>query len=218
VKDGPPKLSVAQWCTFLLASFSYAVLTVAFSMSVDYTTVNDAAILTNSQSLLLVVAKLCLGNSVHYLESTGVLVAFGGAYLCSRDSSEAAQIMDDHTNPWLSLYGDGLAVLSAIGGLGYIMLGKSLRNHVEVYVFMTLNMLIGSTMILSFMTLTGQTWTFDRHIDHGMFGWMNLTADRIVVELCVVFICNLCGTMGYVRAFKYFSSVIIAVAALLEPV
>ena len=218
VKDGPPKLSLAQWCTFLLASFSYCVLTVAFSMSVDYTTVNDAAILTNSQSLLLVVAKLCMGSSVHYLESSGVLVAFGGAYLCSRDSSEAVDDGSEDHNPWMSLYGDSLALLSAIGGLGYIMLGKSLRNHVEVYVFMTLNMLVGSTLILSFMTLTGQEWTFDRHIDHGMLGWMNWSVDRIVVELCVVFICNLMGTMGYVRAFKYFSSVIIAVAALLEPV
>ena len=218
VKDGPPKLSTAQWCTFLLASFSYCVLTVAFSMSVDYTTVNDAAILTNSQSLLLVIAKLCMGSSVHYLESSGVLVAFGGAYLCSRDSSEAVDDGSEDHDPWMSLYGDSLALLSAIGGLGYIMLGKSLRNHVEVYVFMTINMLVGSTLILLFMTATGQTWTFDRHIDHGVFGWMNWSVDRIVVELCVVFICNLMGTMGYVRAFKYFSSVIIAVAALLEPV
>eukprot|EP00977_Amphora_coffeiformis_P011155 scaffold2667_cov237-Amphora_coffeaeformis.AAC.4 len=33
-----------------------------------------------------------------------------------------------------------------------------------------------------------------------------------------VVICNVLGTMGYVRAFAHFSSVIIAVAALAEPV
>ena len=51
-----------------------------------------------------------------------------------------------------------------------------------------------------------------------MYGWLNWSVDRLPIELCVVLICNICGTMGYVRAFKYFSSVIIAVAALLEPV
>lgn len=69
--DGPPRLSLAQWCTFLCASFSYSVLTVAFSASVDYTTVNDAAILTNSQSLLLVIAKLVIGSNVVFLEWSG---------------------------------------------------------------------------------------------------------------------------------------------------
>jgi hypothetical protein len=69
--DGPPRLSLAQWCTILCASFSYSVLTVAFSASLNYTTVNDATILTNSQSLLLVVAKLVIGGDVVFLEWSG---------------------------------------------------------------------------------------------------------------------------------------------------
>jgi hypothetical protein len=69
--DGPPRLSLAQWCTFVCASFCYSVLTVAFSASLDYTTVNDATILTNSQSLLLVIAKLVIGSNVVFLEWSG---------------------------------------------------------------------------------------------------------------------------------------------------
>jgi len=42
--------------------------------------------------------------------------------------------------------------------------------------------------------------------------------DRFPLELMTVLICNALGTMGYVRAFAHFSSVIIAVAALAEPV
>jgi drug/metabolite transporter (DMT)-like permease len=98
------------------------------------------------------------------------------------------------------------------------MLGKSLRDHVDVYVFMTINMFLGSHMILFYMWCTNDPFTHDADIDHGIYGWIHTDFDRLPVELCVVFICNLCGTMGYVRAFKYFSSVIIAVAALLEPV
>jgi drug/metabolite transporter (DMT)-like permease len=166
-------------------------------MSVDYTTVNDAAILTNSQSLLLVIAKFCIGSPVHIMESAGVAVAFGGAFMCSRDSSEAVKSMSDETtSPWTSVYGDCLALLSAVGGLGYIMLGKSLRSHVEVYVFMTLNMILGNQMILLFMWLTGQEFSFDRHIDHGVFGWANWDPNRLPIELAVVFLCNIMGTMG----------------------
>jgi drug/metabolite transporter (DMT)-like permease len=145
-------------------------------------------------------------------------VAFVGAFMCSRDSAETISSSHQDTPVWYSLFGDSLAILSALGGLGYIMLGKSLRDHVEVYVFMTINMLVGSHMILFYMYCTNDTFTFDAHIDHGVYGWTHTDFDRLPVELCVVFICNLCGTMGYVRAFKYFSSVIIAVAALLEPV
>ena len=59
----------------------------------------------------------------------------------------------------------------------------------------------------------------DRHIDHGMFGYFHTSQfDRLPLELMTVVICNVMGTMGYVRAFAYFSSVIIAVAALAEPV
>lgn len=68
------------------------------------------------------------------------------------------------------------------------------------------------------MWLTGDPYSWDRHIDHGVFGYFNNQFDRLPLELMTVVICNVMGTMGYVRAFAHFSSVIIAVAALAEPV
>ena len=47
---------------------------------------------------------------------------------------------------------------------------------------------------------------------------MHLDVDRLPVELIMVVACNIFGAMGYVRCMHYFSTVVIAVATLLEPV
>jgi NADH:ubiquinone oxidoreductase subunit 4 (subunit M) len=48
---------------------------------------------------------------------------------------------------------------------------------------------------------------------------MNISEfDRLPLELVTVVVCNLMGTMGYVRAMKDFDNLIISVAALMEPV
>lgn len=69
------------------------------------------------------------------------------------------------------------------------------------------------------MWCIGDFFSWDRHVDHGVFGYFHTSQfDRLPLELMTVVICNVMGTMGYVRAFAHFSSVIIAVAALAEPV
>lgn len=45
--DGMPQLTILQWWTFLCASASYAVLCVAFALSINYTSVANATVLTN---------------------------------------------------------------------------------------------------------------------------------------------------------------------------
>lgn len=156
-----------------------------------------------------------LGNKVVFLESFGVAVAFTGAVLAGKDAAEGEKVDESLL---LNLWGDFLGLLSSCGGLGYIILGKSLRAHMPVLVFMVLNMTMASLLILFYMWLVGQEISWDRHINHGVVGWMNLQGDRLPLEAATVIVCNVLGTMGYVRAFKYFSSVIIAVAALMEPV
>ena len=218
IVEGFPRLSKTQWFVFLVSSASYAVLCVAFAMSINYTSVANATILTNSQSVLLVISKLLMGSHVVCWEGVGVFVAFAGAVLCSRDATQTSQQLDRQVQWWLSLWGDCLGLISSVGGIGYIVLGKRLRSIMPVLVFMVLNMTVASFLILAFMYAVGQEVSFDRHADHGVLGWMNLQADRLPLEMLTVVVCNLMGTMGYVRAFKYFSSVIIAVAALMEPV
>ena len=146
-----------QWLTFVVAAASYAVLCVAFSMSVNYISVADATILTNSQSILLVAVKLGAGQSVLFVELLGVLVAFSGGILCARESAQGQH--GPAMSAWWSVWGDVLGLISSMGGIGYIVLGKSLRAHMPVIVFMVLNMLTASFIILYAHTMYTQMHT-----------------------------------------------------------
>jgi len=115
IKDGWPKLTWAQWATFVCAASSYSVLCVAFAMALQFTTVANATILTNSQSILLVAAKLLFGYHVLFLEGFGVAVAFLGGVLCAKES---AGLEGAPANGWLSVWGDCLGLISAAGGMG----------------------------------------------------------------------------------------------------
>jgi drug/metabolite transporter (DMT)-like permease len=118
---GIPHLTGAQWGTFLMSAASYSVLCASFSMSINYTSVANATILTNSPSILHVLGKLLTGHPVVFLEGFGVFVAFAGAVLSAKDSAKSEETDE---SAWLSLWGDTLGIISSSGGIGYIVLWK----------------------------------------------------------------------------------------------
>jgi len=232
---GIPKLTTPQWFTFFLSTFCYSVMSIGFCLSLDYTAVGNAVILSNSLALILLVGKLFTGTPVTVLELTGAMVAFGGAVLCSRDAAdgEAADNINSNINDTIdqlavtgsaglgkTFIGDLLAIVSAIGGVGYVTFAKTSRAHMPLYIFMFLTMTMGCAMVLTFQVVVLQeTVTWDCDITHGIGGflvWQRF--DRLPLELMMVVICNLAGTMGYVRAMPHFDSLVICSVQLLEPV
>ena len=213
--DGHPSMSWRHWVAFLLMATCYVVMTVGFAMALEYTAVGNAVILANSQSILLLAGKLFVGEAVTTMEGTGAVVAFTGAVLCSRDSEEVAPTsIGDRT-----LFGDLLAFVSALGGVGYLVLAQPLRSEMNLFVFMAANMLVGTLLIVLFMTLVlGEEVSMGMDSRIGIFGWLEPQIDRLPLELVIVLVCNLLGTLGYIRAMQYFDNVVISVAALLEPV
>lgn len=189
---GIPKLTSPQWFTFLLATACYDVMTLAFVISLSYTAVGNAVILANSLALILLIGKIFVGDPVSLLEGAGAIVAFGGAILCSKDSADNME----GTN---TLLGDALAMLSAVGGVGYLIFAKSVRNHMPMYIFMFLTMSVGAFLAWVFQVfILGEETSFDMNYNHGIWGFLNPLPDRLPLELVTVLICNLCGTMGYV--------------------
>jgi drug/metabolite transporter (DMT)-like permease len=211
--NGVPHMNKAQWITFLLATFFYCTMCLCFVLALDFTSVGTAVILANSQALLLIVGKLFVGAPVSFMEGSGAIVAFSGAILCSKDASGEGSTVRSG-----ALIGDFLAILSSFGGVGYLVFAQSTRAHMTLFVFMFLTMSVGCLMILFFQIFVmGEDVTFDMERETGIWSFLNLQKDRLPLELTMVVVCNLLGTMGYVRSMQYFDNLVISTAGLMEP-
>jgi len=209
-RDGFPRLNYSQWVMLLLTAGSYAALCVFFVWSLKYTAVGNAIILSNSQSLMLLVGKIFVGEQVTTVEGVGAIVAFFGAVLCSKDSSEGST-----AGGLATILGDTYAILSALAGVAYLVFAKTIRSSMDLYVFMFFVMFIGSLESLLFVAIVGEPISLDFDVNTGIFGWVNLQQDRLPLELIMVVLCNLFGAMGYVRAMHFFDNLVISVAALM---
>eukprot|EP00978_Attheya_sp_CCMP212_P036053 scaffold160925_cov52-Attheya_sp.AAC.1 len=191
-KDGLPKLNLGQWMTFTMAAVCFVVHTLLFVIALNYTTIGNAVIFTNSQAVLLLIGKAFVGEPVVLVEGAGAMVAFAGAMVCVSDSGESSQ-SEDHNSR--AMWGDTLALCSAVAGVGYLTFAKAIRPYMNV----------------------STPFSFSRDPYHGLFGWTAWRFDRLAVLVWLILICNLIGTMGFVRAMKHLDNIIIAVATLMEP-
>ena len=163
-RDGlPTTLHGPQLFTLFLTAASYATMGSGFVMALEYTSVGNTVILSNSQSILLLVGKIFVGQRILALEAAGAILAFCGAALCSQDladrGSPPSLSGNDMNNTYdghnlLTLWGDFLALVDAMGGVCYLVFAKTIRPHISLYLFMFLIMLLGSTLILIFMIIT----------------------------------------------------------------
>ena len=213
-----PKLTGSQWMTFLSASVCFFLHTLLLFTALTMTSIGNAVIGANSQALLLVLAKLVTGQEVVWMEGFGVLVAFAGCILCSGDEAhEKEEDEDDNTSSATATIGDLLALGSAATGVCYLTFAKAVRSHMSVTVFMFMVMCTGSCLCFLYIASTSVEWTFDNDPRTGLFGWLTMVNNQVFILLYIAVVCNVVGTMGFVRAMEYFENIIIAVATLLEP-
>jgi drug/metabolite transporter (DMT)-like permease len=83
-----PTMTVGMWLTFLAAVVCYSIHALLFIMALEYTAIGNALIFANSQALLLIIGKACVGERIHILEGMGVIIAFCGAILCSTEQEK----------------------------------------------------------------------------------------------------------------------------------
>ena len=216
-RDGFPQLSLIQWALLITTAALYASMCVLFVWALELTAVGNAVIFSNSQSLLLLAGKMFVGQHVTRLEGTGALIAFSGAILCSKDSADTAH-SEASTSVLSTFMGDFYAIASALAGVAYLVLAKTVRPMMDLYVFMFFIMFVSAVETLICVRIRGEHVSWDMDSSHGVFGWLTLLGDRLPLELLMAVICNLFGAMGYVRAMHYFDNLVISVATLMEPV
>lgn len=211
-KYGLSRLVQVRLYTLGAAVICFVGAALAFVTALQYTSVGIAVNFANSQALLMILGKLVTGQHVHWMEASGVVVAFVGGMLCSLDTSHESEAERSHG--W---YGESLAMISGIFGVGYLTTAKAIRSDLPVTVFMFLVMSGGALLIFIFMTVTRCEYHFSNDPYTGLYGWLTMSENRFIIMLYIALVCNLIGTMGFVRAMKHLDNLVIAVATLLEP-
>mmetsp|Transcript_9440 Transcript_9440/g.19621 ORF Transcript_9440/g.19621 Transcript_9440/m.19621 type:complete len:92 (+) Transcript_9440:1656-1931(+) len=87
----------------------------------------------------------------------------------------------------------------------YLVIARRLRNKLDLFVFVFLLYFAAAIfMLLYILFFSGDPITFSFHPVHGMFGWINLTPDRLPLELWMAIVCNIIGSTGFIAVLKYF--------------
>lgn len=241
------KLSWEEWAVYFpICSACYSVMTAAFIESLELTTLVNSVILGNMTSLIIIASKAVMGLPVLFLEGSGAGLGIVGAVICATveddDNSLANEttifrrldgdhdekdlgtadtktIMQAGRNPKDEMLGNFLALLSSFGIAAYLMIAKRLRAKMNVSVFMCLLYIFVSCYLLLYLILISkETVTFDFDPHTGVLGWINLSVDRLPLELYLAIVCNIVGTVGYVRVLEYFDPVVVSMVMLTEPV
>lgn len=212
-----PHLRDMTWTPHLVLSLVQTGLAqsqsnIGFLLAMVYTSVGDAYLFCNTHSLLLVLQRLILGQTIRLMEGSGAILGFIGALLCSLDTGSGLERLG--SNPML---GNVIGLAAAMSGVVYLSKMQELRNQVPVAVFMWSNVLVVSIVSLGYIVLF-EAFELSRDPNVGLFGWMDVSWSRLPVELFLVLGVNGIGATGFVASAKYFDAIVISVVMLLQPV
>ncbi|KAG6617869.1 Drug/Metabolite Transporter (DMT) Superfamily [Phytophthora cinnamomi] len=211
---GLPQFSTRNMILFLTCSLSYAVFLMTFLWSLSHTSIDHAYIFNNCHSLLMVVGRLLLGRYVSQFEGLGTAIGVIGGALTTLDhqqsSSSEAEVVQ------VSLAGDLVALVGAVGGALYLITAKKLRTEMDISILFVGMFTLLALLIFPVFSLLDIPFEASRDPEIGLFGWLD--PSRAASEAYIVLVCTLVGTLGYIAVMKYFAPIVVSVVMLVEPV
>lgn len=211
-----PTLTPRKRALFALCGVSYAIYNATFIVALSITSVGHTYIFSNCHSLLMVLAKLVLGQPLGALELVGAAIGFSGGVITTMDHHSASQ-----TTSLLrhgpSTLGDMIALTGAFAGVAYLMSAKRVRPTLGVFVFMWALVTTVAVLVLVVLLWNREALGIlvsSTDATHGLFGWLH----HLGIEAYVVLVGSFAGTMGFVTALKYFDPLVVSVTMLTEPI
>eukprot|EP00192_Tetraselmis_astigmatica_P004773 CAMPEP_0117661934 /NCGR_PEP_ID=MMETSP0804-20121206/7797_1 /TAXON_ID=1074897 /ORGANISM="Tetraselmis astigmatica, Strain CCMP880" /LENGTH=498 /DNA_ID=CAMNT_0005468825 /DNA_START=110 /DNA_END=1606 /DNA_ORIENTATION=- len=137
--------SLRSWTNqglLLIVAFGAALYGSLFVMSLNYTSMGTAFLLSNSHSLLITAWRLLTGGHVSTMEAAGVFLGLAGAAVTTLDNSETGDGANRLLSSWLGapafappllihipskIFGALLALASGIAGACYITVAAKVR-------------------------------------------------------------------------------------------
>jgi len=174
---------------------------------------------SNSHSIILVLGKLLLRQHVKNLAIVGAVLGCGGGVLTTLDSGHAMEAITHPTSvTGPSTQGDLIALAGAFAGVSYLLCAKKLRPVLGVRLFLFLLATGAWLLLLPLLVFERERLGIDlwqpTHPTAGLLGWIH----HLDIELYIVLVGSVMGTMGFIASMKYFEPLIISVAMLTEPV
>lgn len=213
LQNGSPPLTIRLVLLLSTSSIAHALFLMTFLWSLSHTSISHAYIFNNCHSLLLVLGRVSIGNQVPKHELIGTGIGIVGGVLAAFDQSliQASNIVR------VSASGDFVALLGAIGGALYLTSVKQIRRDVDVPLLITA--IFGLTTLFHFpvFALLQIPYNFSTDSKIGLFGW-TANVHTALIELYIVLICTIVGTLGYVGVLKYFDPIVISIVMLAEPI
>ncbi|KAG7393353.1 hypothetical protein PHYPSEUDO_009557 [Phytophthora pseudosyringae] len=212
--QGLPQFSTRNMILFLTCSLSYAVFLMTFLWSLSHTSIDHAYIFNNCHSLLMVVGRLLLGRYVSQFEGLGTAIGVIGGALTTLDHQQSSSAGVEVVQ--VSLAGDLVALVGAVGGALYLITAKKLRTEMDISILFVGMFTLLALLIFPMFSLLEIPFEASRDPEMGLFGWLD--PSRAASEAYIVLVCTLVGTLGYIAVMKYFAPIVVSVVMLVEPV
>ncbi|SIS05679.1 DMT family transporter [Natronorubrum thiooxidans] len=183
-----------------VAGVALAAHFAAWFESLNYTSVAASVTIVQSQPVFVALgAVFVLGERITREAALGIAVAIGGAAVMSLGDAGQAPLAD------ATLYGNSLALLGAVTVAGYVLAGRSIRQRVSLFPYVTVVYIACAITLFALVGVQGHAYVaypprewllfFAMAVGPGIFG-------HTVVNW----------------ALKHLESVVVSVAWLGEPV
>ena len=179
--------------------------------SLDATTLTHSLLFVTAHPLVIVLGMGVLARTATNvraparMEWIGAAVCFVGASLALFDAGSA---QGDQT---VTLWGDALAFSGAVFVVGYIVVGRVLREWMPIFLYAFPVTLVGAVVLLPL------SWMIEPEFaTFGALGWME--AEFFGWFLLLALIAGLLGHTGLNTCLRYISPLVVSTSVTLEPV
>ena len=179
--------------------------------SLDATTLTHSLLFVTAHPLVIVLGMGVLARTATNvraparMEWVGAAVCFIGASLALFDAGSA---QGDQT---VTLWGDALAFSGAVFVVGYIVVGRVLREWMPIFLYAFPVTLVGAVVLLPL------SWMIEPEFaSFGALGWIE--AEFLGWFLLLALIAGLLGHTGLNTCLRYISPLVVSVSVTLEPV
>jgi drug/metabolite transporter (DMT)-like permease len=212
------RLSRGEVAELIGAGLALSVNLGAFQSSLMRTSIAHAATFESMSSLWLVLGELAAwlllkGPAVSRTTIGAVMIGCFGALLCFGEPHHKGGAGHDPTP-----FGDALALSSGVGACFFLIAAEKLRHALEPLAFLTSVVAIYSlAAATAAFYIDPRPPSFSLNPISGLFGWLTLSPDRLLIQLGITAMVDVAGYLAYIAVMKYVPAIMVSAVMLLGP-